>query len=177
MPAAVCPAAIFTSRAPAACNVPTVARVWAGVKLCFYCIRRGPSRAPPPLDSHFPPSHNAPAYVILQGGKPDPTSPPSKSPLSTPGLGPEGGSLPTAASAPAAANGGTGGKPGGSPAGAEADAGTLSKSPLDSPDGPMLLGKATGAGAAGAGGVPPGGLELEPEFAADLRQAWRAWGS
>ncbi len=102
---------------------------------------------------------------VLQGGevgtKADPSSPPSKSPLSTPGLGPADRTVaPSDAAQPAASSG----KPTGTPAvGAGTD--LLSKGLVDSPEGAPALGKAAG----GAGLALPGGLDVDPEFAADLR--------
>lgn len=43
----------------------------------------------------------------------------------------------------------------------------LSKGPVDSPEGVPALGEAAGGG--GAGLALPGGLDVDPEFAADLR--------
>lgn len=103
---------------------------------------------------------------LPQGGKTkaDATSPPSKTPLSPPSLGPAGSAAALGDTAQAAAPGS--GKDGGSHR-AGVDEGPLSKSPLASPEAELSLAKV--AGQSGGSPLPPGGLEVEPEFAAALR--------
>ena len=104
---------------------------------------------------------------LPQGGKAkaDATSPPSKTPLSPPSLGPASSAAAPGDTAQAAAPG-SGGKDGrGHRAGADED--PLSKSPFSSPEAELSLAKVAGQG--GGSPLPPGGLEVEPEFAAALR--------